>query len=149
MRWFAGQFQFQFLWANVKFLEKKEILILIPYSKTTGFKGKLLDIFPLKDKTMCPASALRRLKKLSISNRTFCENKPVFAFKSGKFLTKAMFNTWLAEILKDFVDESHRITGHSFRSAIPTALSSHPDEQSAAVIKDWGGMGLFKLQLLY
>ena len=43
------------LWANVKFLEKKEILILIPYSKTTGFKGKLLDIFPLKDKTLCLA----------------------------------------------------------------------------------------------
>ena len=118
------------LWANVKFLEEKEILILIPYSKTTGFKGKLLDIFPLKDKTLCPASALRRLKKLSISNGTFCENKPVFAYKSGKFLTKATFNTWLAEVLKDFVDKSHRITGHSFRSAIPTALSSHPDEQT-------------------
>ena len=127
------------LWGNVKFLENNEILILIPYSKTTGFKGKLLDIFPLEDKTLCPASALRRLKKLCISNGTFCENKPVFAFKSGKFLTKAMLNSWLAEILKDFVDKSHRITGHSFRSAIPTALSSHPNEQSAAVIKDWGG----------
>ena len=63
----------------------------------------------------------------------------MFTFKSGKFLTKAKMNKCLAEILKDFVSDSHKITGHSFRSAIPTALSSQPDSQTATVIQEWGG----------
>ena len=127
------------LWSNVKFSDKKEVLMLIPYSKTTGFKGKLLDIFPLKDKSLCPVSALSRLKNLSINHGIFSENMPVFMFKSGKFLTKATLNSWLAVILGDFTDKMHRITGHSFRSAIPTALSTHPNTDSAIIIKEWGG----------
>ena len=31
------------LWKNVKVLNDKEIILFVPYSKTTGFKGKLLD----------------------------------------------------------------------------------------------------------
>ena len=102
-------------------------------------KMALLDIFPLRDKGLCPASALARLKKLTVNQGIFCESKPVFMFKSGKFLTKAIFNSWIAEILGDFTDDWHKITGHSFRSAIPTALSTHPKDYSTAIIKEWGG----------
>ena len=35
------------LWKNVKILSDEDILLLVPYSKTTGFKGKVLDIYPL------------------------------------------------------------------------------------------------------
>ena len=99
----------------------------------------LLDIFPLRDKGLCPASALARLKKLTVNEGIICESKPVSMFKSGKFLTKAIFNSWIAEILRDFTDDWHKITGHSFRSAIPTALSTHPNDYSTAIIKEWGG----------
>ena len=32
-------------WSKVNFVSQKELVILIPYTKTTGFKGKLIDIF--------------------------------------------------------------------------------------------------------
>ena len=35
------------LWKHVKFLGEKEIVIILPYNKTTGFKGKAVDVFPL------------------------------------------------------------------------------------------------------
>ena len=35
-------------WDNVKFLENKEALIFIPYSKTTGFNGKVVDVFTIE-----------------------------------------------------------------------------------------------------
>ena len=127
------------LWENVKFCENNDILVLVPYSKTTGFQGKLLDLYPIESKALCPTAALKRLKKLSITDNIFADKKPGFTFKSGKFLTKAKMNKCLAEILKDFVSDSHKITGHSFRSAIPTALSSQPDCQTATVIQEWGG----------
>ena len=38
----------------------------------------------------------------------------------------------------DFTDEKHKITGHSFRAAIPSALSSFPTENSIEDIKEWG-----------
>ena len=53
------------LWKNVKVLNDKEILLFVPYSKTTGFKGKLLDIYPLANDYRCPSAAMLRLKKLA------------------------------------------------------------------------------------
>ena len=123
------------LWENVKFCDNNEIIVLVPYSKTTGFQGKLLDLYPLNKKALCPTAAMKRLKRLSITDNTFSDKKPVFNFKSGKFLTKAKLNKYLAEILKDFVDDSHKITG----SVIPTALSSQPDSQTSTIIQEWGG----------
>ena len=69
-------------------------------------------------------------------------------FKSRKFLTKAIFNSWIAEILRDFTDDWHKITGHSFRSAIPTALSTHPNEYSTAIIREGGGFHLVPTVIL-
>ena len=64
--------------------------------------------------------------------------KPVFTFKSGRFLTKGKMNLWLSELLSDFVDENHTITGHSFRAAIPSSLNFCADESSIEEIKPWG-----------
>ena len=127
------------LWENISFSESKEILIFVPYSKATGFKGKFLDIYPIRGCNLCPASALIRLRKLANAEGVFTENRPVFAFKSGKFLSKAKLNDWLSKILCDFTDENHKITGHSFRSAIPTLLDAHPDKYTVSEIKEWGG----------
>jgi len=37
------------MWENVKFLDDKECVILIPFTKTTGFDGCIIDVFPLKN----------------------------------------------------------------------------------------------------
>ena len=62
----------------------------------------------------------------------------MFSFKSGKFLTKAKLNSWLATLLKDFTDENNTITCHSFRAAIPSLLAAYPDVGSIKDIKMWG-----------
>ena len=126
------------LWENVKFVSKNEILILVPYSKTKGFKGKLLDLYPLPDDSKCPVAAMTLLKKLAERMGSYGLLKPVFSFKSGKNLTKAIMNKALTELLSDFCDENHKITGHSFRPAIPSLLASHPDQYTTAELKDWG-----------
>ena len=64
---------------------------------------------------------------------------PVFGFKNGKLLTKTVLNNLLGSLLKDFTDENHRISGHSFRSAIPSLLESHPDKSRVDEIREWGG----------
>ena len=50
------------IWENVKFLEDGEILIFIPYSKSTGFQGKVVDVFKIESNKNCPAASLHRLK---------------------------------------------------------------------------------------
>ena len=127
------------LWENVKFLENKEILLYIQYSKTTGFSGKFIDIYPIQNSKLCPASALIRLKKMAEKEGVYEKGKPVFTFKSGKFLTKEKLNFWLSKLLSDFSDENFKITGHSFRAAIPSLLAAHPDISSVKEIKEWGG----------
>jgi len=47
----------------VKFLDNSEILIFLPYTKTTGLKGAIVDIFPTKDST-CPVAAIVKTKRL-------------------------------------------------------------------------------------
>ena len=54
-------------------------------------------------------------------------------------MTKLVLNNLLESLLKDFTDENHKISGHSFRSAIPSLLESHPDRNRVDEIKEWGG----------
>ena len=126
------------LWQNVQFLESGDILIFVPYSKTSGFEGKMLDLFAISGSKTSPTAALIKLKKLAEKTDGFSLSSPVFMLKSGKNLTKDIFNKKLAELLEDFCDENHKFTGHSFRAAIPTLIGSHPDENSVSDIKDWG-----------
>ena len=126
------------LWENVKQISDKDVIIFIPYSKTTGFKGKMVDLFAIKGNKCCPVSAIRRLNCMVWSKNSYEPKKPVFTFKSGRFLTKGKMNLWLSELLSDFVDENHTITGHSFRAAIPSLLNFCADENSIEEIKAWG-----------
>ena len=91
------------LWGNVKFMSENEILILIPYCKTKGFEGKLIDLYPLPGDSKCPVAAISLLKKLA-SKLGFSNNEdPVFAFKQGKNLTKESLNRILKSLIGDFV----------------------------------------------
>ena len=126
------------LWENVKFTNNNEILIYLQYSKTTGFKGKIIDLFAIEKNLCCPVKAMNRLRVLAHKEGSFHPNRPVFSFKSGKLLTKAKINQWLSQLLGDFTDENHIITGHSFRAAIPSTLASFPGESNSEEIKLWG-----------
>ena len=120
-------------------MPNKEILIFIPYTKTTGFKGKFIDLYPIQSLNLCPALALIRLRKMAVSAGIWNSDSPVFRFKSGKMLTKAKLNLWLGKLLSEFTDSNHIITGHSFRAAIPSLLAAHPDKDTAKLIQEWGG----------
>ena len=65
----------------------------MPYSKTTGFKGKLIDLYPIAGSSICPFASLFKLKKMAVSEGIWDKSKPVFSFKSGKFLTIAKLNS--------------------------------------------------------
>ena len=126
------------LWHNIKFRDENEILVFVPFSKTTGFNGKILDIYPVPGSSSCPSAALTKLRNLAIKEGIFDPEKPVFALRSSKNLTKAMLNKKLKELLGDFCDDFHTFTGHSFRAAIPSLISSHPDKSTVSELKDWG-----------
>ena len=95
-------------------------------------------MFRIEGDRKCPAAALCKLKKMTEKSGVLTEGKPVFSFPSGRNLTKSKINSTLAKLLEDFTDECHKITGHSFRAAIPSALSSFPDENSVKDVKEWG-----------
>ena len=126
------------LWDNVREINNTEFIMFVPYSKTTGFKGKIVDIFEIKGDKNCPAAAIRKLRKMMREKTDFKSNVPVFSFHSGKNLTKKQINLWLRSLLEDFVDSNHKITGHSFRAGIPSTLACYPDEFPNNVIKTWG-----------
>ena len=55
------------LWKNVVVTDEKDKTIFIPYSKTTGFKGKFIDIYPIKGNNICPSASLYKLKRMAES----------------------------------------------------------------------------------
>lgn len=125
------------LWENVHFYQDY-LLIFLPFTKTTGFKGAVIDIFPIKNSPCCPFKAMEKLLSLAESETCFDKKKPVFAFKSGKCLTTKKLNNILQELLQDFCDESGKVTCHSFRAAIPSVIASHPDKSKISEILEWG-----------
>ena len=126
-------------WENVKPEDNNEWQIYIPFVKTKGFGGKILEIYPIPENSTCPASALKKLWELSEETRLRDPKTPVFKFSSGKCLTCRKMNLILKELLGDFEDEFHKITGHSFRAGIPTALANYPQKSKIADILEWGG----------
>ena len=95
-------------------------------------------IYRLRNDAKCPAAALDKLRKMAVANNLFDPSRPVFALKSGKNFTKNAFNKGLELLLNYFRDGNHKITGHSFRAAIPTLISSIPDKCTVSELKEWG-----------
>jgi len=126
------------LWGNVKFFEEGEISIFIPYTKTKGFKGQQVDLFSVRNSKICPVAALTRLKNLAEKGGLKRQTKPLFSFESGLLLTKKVMNKWLSNHLGDFASKNQKITGHSFRAAIPTAIANFPGKSSVSDILEWG-----------
>lgn len=113
--------------------------LFVPFSKTKGFKGHTLEIFPFPVDSCCPFSALKNLEKMAKNYGIWDENLPVFSFLSGKFLTTRKMNEILDSTLSDITSgKSIKYTCHSFRAAIPSLISNHPDKNYVADILEWG-----------
>ena len=125
-------------WSKVNFITNEEIAIFVPYTKTTGFKGKVIDIFKVDIGNICPAAALVKLKDMAETRGLAKPFNPVFSVKKDSFLTRKKINSYLATLLADFVDPYHKITGHSFRAAIPSTLATSSETNIANDIKAWG-----------
>ena len=70
---------------------------------------------------------------------TYHPSLPVFRFKSGANLTAAHFNKVLASLLSDICAQGgNTISCHSFRSGIPSLISTFPDLATSDLIKGWG-----------
>jgi hypothetical protein len=123
-----------FIWKNVKFLEDESVLIITNVTKNRTPGGESVSLFKFHG-SVCPISALKNLQKASL-----CENDlPVFRFESGKLLTQKNFNLILTECLTPhFGSKAKDFSGHSFRSGLPSALSSCERFASVAAIKKWG-----------
>jgi integrase len=125
-------------WNNVKFLDRNEVLLFIPSTKTSKCKGEFLDVFPTSDST-CPVNALRRLMAIQLEKNVFDMNKPVFIFSSGKCLTTRQLNQVLKDMLSDLYEPGlNQISCHSFRSALPTFLNTKPNLFTKVEIQQQG-----------
>jgi hypothetical protein len=75
-----------------------------------------VNIFPLKDVSICPVQCLK-----SPRNEGVAKNYLVFKFSSRKFLTPAQINKSLKEVLSLVLEpEENKNTSHSSRAAIPS-----------------------------
>ena len=126
------------LWKHVIFKENYAT-IFIPFSKTKKFSGRLLEIFEYEDiAACCPYNALCNLERMAKNSKILQLETPVFTFESGKFLTTAKLNKILKDLMSDVGQGKINYSCHSFRAAIPSLISSHPDKGFVSEILDWG-----------
>jgi hypothetical protein len=127
------------LWKHLKFFDNNEILMYIPSTKTSKCKGEFIDVFPFPDTSCCPVKTLKKLLALHIQENLFDLDKPVFTFGSGQYLTPSKLNIVLKELLCDiYVPGEKTISCHSFRTALPSLLHTHPNVFSSSEIQSWG-----------
>ena len=124
-------------WSDVKMLPENEIVLYIPYTKTAGLKGITINLFPLHNDT-CPVAALKCLYEMKQEACKIVKSQPVFVFPSGKILTVKIINGLLEKLMSKFCTKEQKITCHSFRAAIPSAIASHPDKVTVNEVKEWG-----------
>ena len=127
-------------WKCVKFRpDSNSFLIHIRLPKSGTPEGEFIDLFPFTSSGCCPVAALRK----QFSRQQECgrgrPEDPVFIYPSGKFLTPAGFNSTLRTLMADICDfQRDTISGHSFRAAVPSALSRFPDLMTSDDVKGWG-----------
>ena len=124
------------LWKHVTFFNDY-VALFIPYTKCKGLQGHVIEIYPFDIESCCPFSALTNLKNEAEKYKNHSPENPVFMFPSGIFLTTKKLN----EILKALISslgEGSNYSCHSFRAAIPSLISAHPDKNYVSDIMEWG-----------
>ncbi len=128
-------------WGDIKFLEKS-VLIHVKSPKSKNIGGDFVDIFDFKGHNCCPRTAISKYKAMTVDSRMYNYNGPVFKFDSGKIMTKNCFNRTISDLLShSSVKLDVKITGHSFRAAIPAMLAKFPEISSNEHIMGWGRWG--------
>ena len=127
-------------WSCVKYrADSRSFLIHVRLPKTGSKEGEFIDMFSFPSSGCCPVAALLKHFEIQRACGLGRPQDPVFAFPSGKFLTTAGFNAILKVLMADICDfQRDSISGHSFRAAIPSALSRFPDLMSSDDVKGWG-----------
>lgn len=121
------------LWEDIQQVGEA-LRIHVRFPKVFASGGVFVDIFPLKDVTICPVQCLKSLRKSGVK-----DNDPVFKFGSGKLLTPAQFNKSLKDVLSLVLKpDENKYTSHSFRAAIPSALAENPMLASREELMLWG-----------
>jgi hypothetical protein len=112
------------LWRDIK-LKHSSAILTVKISKTKNPKSDFIDLFKIPDKRFCPINALTILKE---NVKNYSEDKPVFMFENGQFLTKEALNSTLHDLLHPVIGHAaFEYSGHSFRAGLPSALASCPD----------------------
>ncbi len=126
-------------WTDIRFLDNDGALLFLPFTKTNGSKGEVVDLFYFTNPTFCPVVNLLKLRKMLVDEQKFDVTKPVFMFSSGIMLTKTTMNQILNSFLSDTFDSNNfKITCHSFRAGIPTLLAGNVTDDGANCAKKWG-----------
>ena len=126
-------------WADIKAREDGSFLIHIKSPKSGRVGGEFVDIFPFEGHGVCPAAALAKHMRLQKEAGLWDPHSPVFRFKGGKNITPTAVNRILNILLQGVLDQSKdRITCHSFRAAVASALARFPDLATSEEIKGWG-----------
>jgi hypothetical protein len=126
-------------WSSVRFRADNSILVCLKSPKSGAKDGEFVDLFTFPGVGCCPVLTLQtQLRSQQVIGKGR-PSDPVFVFPSGKFLTPSSLNELLRQLLADVCDFSTDvISGHSFRAAIPSAVSRHPDLASSTEVKGWG-----------
>jgi hypothetical protein len=122
------------LWEDISW-GQDWVRIKIKSAKVKGPPGNSAFLFAIPDQELCPVAALARLKKSQENFSMGRVDEPVFRETNGKFLTKKVF----LDIVNKMKGKScSKISGKSFRSAIPSALENIPSSFRESHIKALG-----------
>lgn len=126
-------------WENLKFTKEGEIVIYLPYTKTMGFKGDFIDLFPFPKKNYCPVENLHKLRKMLKAAGFFNPSYPIFMISKGFLLTQNKLNELLGFLMSDFCENQNvKITCHSFRASLPSLIESLAEKGFSKDVKEWG-----------
>ena len=122
------------LWSDMVFRDNS-VTIHIRIPKNRCPSGEFVDIFEFKNHNCCPVAALKSLKKL----KTNPSSSPVFFFSDFSPLTPLLLTNVIQSFLSPHIGQDAKfLSGHSFRSGIPSILSNCPDLANDEEIKLWG-----------
>lgn len=122
------------LWGDVS-IRETSLLCKIKSPKSNNKGGDYVDIFEFRGKNCCPVQAFKALLKLTEPANL---KGPVFKFRDGRLLTKAVFNKTISSLLQDFEGKGAKYSGHSFRAGIPATLAKFPELVNDNHIMGWG-----------
>jgi hypothetical protein len=126
-------------WSSVLFRADNSVLICLKSPKSGAKDGEFVDLFSFPGMGCCPVLVLQSQLRSQQSIGRGRPSDPVFVFSSGRFLSPTHFNVLLRQLLADICDFSKDvISGHSFRAAIPSAVSRNPDLASSSEVQGWG-----------